>query len=119
MKLLCTIQQGSLATVDGAQLTHRLYFDFLTRIGIDGRDGLTPHIGPDGNWWRGTENTGVPATACRSYETHENFPVTGMSEVLYLDRLENKLYRWDQQNNCYQVIGKHYDQIAIIDGGTA
>lgn len=42
-----------------------------------------------------------------------------MSEVLYLDRLENKLYRWDQQNNCYQVIGKHYDQIAIIDGGTA
>ena len=53
MKLICTIQQGNLTVADGSALSHRLYFDFVTRIGIDGKDGITPHVGPDGNWWIG------------------------------------------------------------------
>lgn len=30
--------------------------------GRDGKDGLTPYIGEDGNWYIGTEDTGVAAT---------------------------------------------------------
>lgn len=41
MKLICTIQQGNLTVADGSALSHRLYFDFVTRIGIDGKDGIT------------------------------------------------------------------------------
>ena len=60
MKLLCILQQGDLSVTDGSALSHRLYFDFANRIGIDGKDGedgtdgtdgLTPEIGKDGNWW--------------------------------------------------------------------
>ena len=55
MKLLCILQQGDLSVTDGSALSHRLYFDFANRIGIDGKDGedgtdgLTPEIGKDGN----------------------------------------------------------------------
>ena len=67
MKLLCILQQGDLSVTDGSVLSHRLYFDFANRIGIDGKDGedgtdgtdgLTPEIGKDGNWWIGDRNTG-------------------------------------------------------------
>ena len=39
MKLLCILQQGDLSVTDGSALSHRLYFDFANRIGIDGKDG--------------------------------------------------------------------------------
>ena len=77
MKLLCILQQGDLSVTDGSALSHRLYFDFANRIGIDGKDGedgtdgLTPEIGKDGNWWIGGRNTGVPV----SY-THLTLPTT-------------------------------------------
>ncbi|GAK36752.1 SclB protein [Bacteroides graminisolvens DSM 19988 = JCM 15093] len=32
------------------------YWDFLT-----GRDGLTPHVGTNGNWYIGDKDTGVKA----------------------------------------------------------
>lgn len=32
-----------------------------TPIGISGKDGITPHIGANGNWWIGEEDTGVSA----------------------------------------------------------
>lgn len=35
MKLLCILQQGDLSVTDGSVLSHRLYFDFANRIGID------------------------------------------------------------------------------------
>ena len=38
MKLLCILQQGDLSVTDGSVLSHRLYFDFANRIGIDGID---------------------------------------------------------------------------------
>ena len=41
MKLICTIQQGNLTVADGSALSHRLYFDFVTRIGIDGKDAVS------------------------------------------------------------------------------
>ncbi len=29
--------------------------------GQDGQDGITPHIGPNGNWWNGDDDLGIPA----------------------------------------------------------
>lgn len=119
MKLICTIQQGSLTAADGSGLSHRLYFDFVTRIGIDGKDGITPHIGSDGNWWIGTQNTNIPTEGLRSFETHHNFPNIGNPNMLYMDKQANKLYRWDTDTLHYYIIGSNYDDIEIIDGGNA
>lgn len=119
MKLICTIQQGNLTAPDGSTLSHRLYFDFVTRIGIDGKDGITPHIGSDGNWWIGNKNTNIPTEGMRRFKTHQNFPNVGNPNILYLDITENKLYRWDEAKLFYYVIGKHYDEIEIIHGGNA
>lgn len=30
--------------------------------GDDGKDGETPYIGENGNWWLGSEDTGTPAS---------------------------------------------------------
>lgn len=119
MKLICTIQQGNLTAADGRKLSHRLYFDFASRIGIDGKDGRTPHIGLNGNWWIGELDTGISTAAYLRYPTYHDFPNIGLPNMLYLDETENKLYRWEDQKMRYHVIGKHYDRIAIIDGGTA
>ena len=32
-------------------------------VGTDGKDGLTPFIGENGNWWIGEKDTGVKAAA--------------------------------------------------------
>ncbi|WP_418991738.1 hypothetical protein [Alistipes sp.] len=119
MKLLCTIQQGNLTVADGEALSHRLFFDFVTRIGIDGKDGITPHIGPDGNWWIGTRDTDIPAVCQRSFTSYRSFPNVGNPDMLYLDKQADKLCRWDSVNLKYCVIGKHYDEIEIIHGGNA
>lgn len=48
-----------LATQDGYEGT---YEEWLNSIkGEDGKPGETPYIGPNGNWWIGTVDTGVPA----------------------------------------------------------
>ena len=42
--------------------TPESYEDWLDSIrGKDGKDGLTPNIGYNGNWWIGNVDTGVPA----------------------------------------------------------
>lgn len=41
--------------------------------GKDGADGITPHIGDNGNWWIGTTDTGVSATV--KQETGAGFEV--------------------------------------------
>ena len=39
-------------------------------LGTKGADGLTPHIGNNGNWWIGTTDTNVPATGPSGTTTH-------------------------------------------------
>lgn len=41
---------------DKTQNTESDFWNFLT-----GRDGLSPHIGPNGNWWIGDKDTHIPA----------------------------------------------------------
>ena len=32
-----------------------------------GKDGITPHIGDNGNWWIGDKDTGIAATGATPY----------------------------------------------------
>lgn len=47
---------------------------------LNGKDGVTPHIGPNGNWFLGTNDTGVSATGQGS-----NIPYTGVVANVELD----------------------------------
>lgn len=35
--------------------------------GEKGQDGVTPHIGPNGNWWVGNTDTGFPSRGPRGF----------------------------------------------------
>ena len=109
MKLLCILQQGDLSVTDGSVLSHRLYFDFANRIGIDGKDG---EDGTDGT-------AGVPAVAFRSYASLAAFPKQGNNDMLYLDETTNRFYRWDAPAQNYRTVSPDYNDIKIIDGGNA
>ena len=52
-------------------------------------------------------------------ETRFDFPTIGSSEAIYVATSENKTYRFDEANLKYYVIGSDYDDIKIINGGTA
>lgn len=43
--------------------------------GLKGKDAITPHIGPNGNWFFGEEDSGVPATKGGS-----NLPIVSNSD---------------------------------------
>lgn len=116
MKLLCTIQRSGF-TLNGQTVeSHRLYFDFLTRVGIDGH---TPEIGSNGNWWIGGKDTGTAASSLRVFRNVQGFPNVGNPAVLYMDREGNKLYRWDDADLLYYTVGADYNDIRIINGGNA
>lgn len=115
MKLLCTFSQAGF-DVTRKETGHRIYLDFVTRIGLDGK---TPFIGNNGNWWIGDADTGTPAVSVKRYPSRLQFPVLGTAGVLYLDEGENRLYRWNTANLYYYCVGSDYTEIQIIDGGNA
>jgi len=51
------------------------------------------------------------------FESYLQFPVIGDTSKLYIDLTANKMYRWDNDNIKYFVIGSDYEDIAIINGG--
>lgn len=51
-----------------------------------------------------------------SAESYLLFPTTGDSACLYIDKTNNKTYRWDDVSLKYYVVGSDYDEIQIIDG---
>jgi hypothetical protein len=52
-------------------------------------------------------------------ETYLTFPNIGNKLILYLDTSSNKVYRWDDNNLKYYVIGSNYEDIKVINGGNA
>ncbi len=48
------------------------------------------------------------------YESVDDFPNIGLSEVIYVDKSENTLYRFDETNNVYYVVGEPNDAIKKI-----
>lgn len=47
------------------------------------------------------------------------FPNIGQANVLYIDKEDNGLYRWDTVHRKYYCVGRDYTQIKVIDGGSA
>lgn len=47
------------------------------------------------------------------------FPSIGAQDVLYIATDENKVYRWDDTELKYFVVGTNYEDIKIINGGSA
>ena len=81
--------------------------EVIDKVGLQGAKGdpgLTPYIGKNNNWWIGIEDTGVNAyadTAVFIYNTKDDFPKEGSSNSLYIDKLENNAYRWDDDTSTY------------------
>lgn len=46
-----------------------------------------------------------------------DFPTIGKENVVYIDELQNAVYRWDDENIKYYCVGKDYEKIDIILGG--
>lgn len=44
-----------------------------------------------------------------------DFPITGSKDKLYIDKINNKTYRYDEDNLKYYVIGSDYEAIGLID----
>lgn len=58
------------------------------------------------------------------FDTKFNFPTIGNPESLYIDKSQNRLYRWDDDEQKYVKLGAEADDadwhnIEIIEGGNA
>lgn len=49
------------------------------------------------------------------FESHLNFPVTGKTNTLYIDKEHNIIYRWDEDNVKYYSTGSEMSNISVID----
>lgn len=55
----------------------------------------------------------------QEYDSHLNFPNQGKLQTIYIDKQNNKSYRWDNDELKYYIIGSDYHDIKIINGGNA
>lgn len=51
--------------------------------------------------------------------TYASLPSVGSEACIYIVKNQNKTYRWDDDSNRYYCIGSDYNDIDVIDGGTA
>lgn len=49
-------------------------------------------------------------------DSYLKFPTVGDSNCLYVDISSNTIYRWDDAELKYFIVGNDYDKITIIDG---
>ena len=54
-----------------------------------------------------------------AYDGIVNFPTVGKDGFIYIDRLANKIYRWDDDNLKYYCVGSDYNEIDLIDCGNS
>lgn len=59
-----------------------------------------------------------------TFDSKFNFPTIGDSGTLYVDKTENRIYRWDDDDSAYVKLGAEADDadwhnIEIISGGNA
>lgn len=52
-------------------------------------------------------------------DSYFNFPNVGNEGVLYIDVSQNSTYVWDNETVSYQCIGRDYEKIRFINGGSA
>ena len=63
--------------------------------------------------------TSQPATVVYISETYLEFPSVGDSHQIYIDIGNNAIYRWDDTAIKYFCIGRDYNEIQLINGGSA
>ena len=69
----------------------------------------------------GTNPDGVVtgASQIHKYETMHAFPNRGQNEHLYIAEAENAIYQWLEDSLIYVCVGKNYEEITVINGGSA
>lgn len=53
------------------------------------------------------------------YTSKAEFPSIGKIKTIYIDRSDNMIYRWNDDELKYYSLGFNPDSIEIIDGGNA
>ena len=48
-----------------------------------------------------------------------DLPTVGNSQNIYFVIGENAVYRWDEEKLLYFCVGRDYEEISLINGGTA
>lgn len=52
-------------------------------------------------------------------QNYLSFPSVGDPNLFYIDTENNSVYRWDGNEMKYFCIGKNYENIDVISGGTS
>ena len=52
-------------------------------------------------------------------DTSSSFPSIGEADYIYIDKSQNRVYRWDGADAKYYCIGSDWSNIQIINGGSA
>ena len=52
-------------------------------------------------------------------KSYEELPDVGSADIVYIIEDENAIYRWDATNSKYFSVGRDYNEIEVIYGGSA
>ncbi len=52
-------------------------------------------------------------------KSYEELPEVGSADIVYIIEDENAIYRWDATNSKYFSVGRDYNEIEVIYGGSA
>ena len=52
-------------------------------------------------------------------KSREELPKVGSADIVYIIEDENAIYRWDATNSEYFSVGRDYNEIEVIYGGSA
>ena len=52
-------------------------------------------------------------------KSREELPGVGSADIVYIIEDENAIYRWDATNSKYFSVGRDYNEIEVIYGGSA
>lgn len=50
-----------------------------------------------------------------AFDSYVDFPISGSENAIYIDRANNRTYRYSSDKNYY-VVGSDYNEISVIDG---
>lgn len=63
--------------------------------------------------------TAVDVNSVQQYESRLVFPTVGVGDVIYLDKEDNAMYRFDEEKLMYYCVGRDWKKIEVLNGGNA
>nr|DAU94701.1 MAG TPA: hypothetical protein [Bacteriophage sp.] len=63
--------------------------------------------------------TAVDVNSVQQYDSLLNFPTVGTGDVIYLDKDDNAMYRFDEEKLRYYCVGRDWKEIKVLNGGNA